>query len=185
MHILDVKVDEVTIDEAKNRAQAFLHEERLHRIFTPNPEMIVSAYRHHSFREILNTADLSLCDGRGLVLFSEGRLNRITGVDFMLELLSIAEHEQKSIFLLGSGKTKTLKKLFYYIQQAFPTLHVAGMHPGPNFFVRGGAIVYKNKEEKRINQQIINEIQRNKPDIIFVAFGHEKQEIWINTHADE
>jgi len=185
MHILDVKVDEVTMDEAKSKARGFLHEEKLHRIFTPNPEILVAAQRHDSFRNILNTADLSLCDGNGLVLFSEGKLNRITGVDFMLELLSIAEKEHKSVFLLGSGRTKTVKKLFYYIQAAYPTLHIAGMHPGPNFFIRKDVIVYKNKEEKRVNQQILEEIQRNKPDILFVAFGHEKQETWIDAHAKE
>lgn len=185
MHILNVRIDEVTVDEAKAKARSFLYEKKLHRIFTPNPEILVAAQRHDSFRSILNTADLSLCDGKGLALFSEGKLNRITGVDFMLELLSIAEKERKSVFLLGSGKTKTVKKLFHYIQKSFPTLHVAGMHPGPNFFVRKDTIVYRNTDEKRTNQQVVEEIQRNKPDILFVAFGHEKQEIWIDTHAKE
>ncbi len=185
MHILDVRIDEVTMDEAKARAQGFLHEKKLHRIFTPNPEILVAAKRHDSFRSILNTADLSLCDGKGLSFFSEGKLDRITGVDFMLELLNIAEKEHKSVFLLGSGNTKTVKKLFDFIQVAYPNLHIAGMHPGPNFFIRKSTIVYKTSEEKRVNQQVIEEIQRNKPDILFVAFGHEKQEIWIDTHATE
>ncbi len=185
MHILDVRIDEVTVDEAKAKAQGFLHEQKLRRIFTPNPEILVAAHRHDSFRSILNTADLSLCDGKGLSFFSEGKLNRITGVDFMLELLGIAEKEHKSVFLLGSGKTKTVKKLFDFIQTTYPNLHVAGMHPGPNFFIRKGAIVYKTTEEKRVNQQVVEEIQRSKPDILFVAFGHEKQEIWIDTHAKD
>ncbi len=185
MRILDVRIDEVTIDEAKAKAEGFLHKQKLHRIFTPNPEMLVAAQRHDSFRNILNTADLSLCDGNGLALFSDGKLNRITGVDFMRELLVIAEQEQKSVFLLGSGKTKTVKKLFDCIQTMYPTLHIAGMHPGPHFFIRKGTIVYKTAEEKRINQQVVEEIQRNKPDVLFVAFGHEKQEIWIDAHAKE
>ncbi len=183
MKVLKVRIDEVTRDEALRRVLGFLRDERLHRIFTPNPEILVAAMRNPNYCKILNTADLSLCDGRGVELFAHGKLTRITGVDFMTEILGIAQKEHKSVYLLGSGRTETLKKMFEHIQTYYPKLHVAGMHPGPHFFITHGAISFKNKEEEEINNKIITDIQMNKPDIIFVAFGHEKQEIWIDQYA--
>lgn len=183
MDVLGVRIDEVTLDQAKAKIFEFLGESRVHRIFTPNPEILVAATRNPGFSQILNTADLSLCDGRGVELFGKGKFKRIPGVDFMLEILKIAEKEQKSVFFLGSGKTKTLKKLFESVQLSFPNLQIAGMHPGPKFYIDKGAIRYKNALEQEINSKVLEDIRMNGSDIVFVAFGHEKQEIWIDTYA--
>lgn len=185
MDLLKVRIDELTLDDARGKVLEFIRGNRLFRIFTPNPEMLVAATKNPKFSQILNSADLSLCDGKGVELFSKGRLKRIAGVDFMTEILTIAEQENKSIFLLGSGKTKTLKKLFTYIQKTYPSLQILGMHPGPQFFIHKGVITYKNEEEKEVNRKILDDIRVNKPDIIFVAFGHEKQEMWIDHYANE
>ncbi len=185
MEVLNVRIDEITLDDARRKILDFIRGNKLHRVFTPNPEMLVAATRNSRFAQILNTADLSLCDGKGLEIVSKGKLKRIPGVDFMLEILTIAEREGKSIFLLGGGKTKTLKKLFAYIQKHYPTLQIAGMHPGPQFFINKGAIRFKNNEEEIVNKKVLADIRMNKPDILFVAFGHEKQETWIDQYTDK
>lgn len=185
MHVLNIRIDEVSKVEALARLRGFLGEQKLHRIFTPNPEILVAATRNPSFGAILNKADLSLCDGKGIELFAQGKLERIPGVDFMADILGLAEKEHKSVYLLGSGKTKTLTKLFAYIQKNYPNLHIAGMHPGPQFFIHKGVVTFKNTQEEEINQKVIREIQMNHPAILFVAFGHEKQETWIEQYSNE
>ena len=184
MDVLNIRIDELTLEQARNRIIDFMRGDRLRRVFTPNPEMLVAAQKSPHFARILNSADLSLCDGTGVEILSKGKLKRIPGVDFMVEILRIAEGEGKSVFLLGGGKTKTLKKLFEYIQKHYPKLQVAGMHTGPHFFVHKGKIHFKNIEEEIVNQKVLEDIRMNKPDILFVAFGHEKQETWIDEHAD-
>jgi N-acetylglucosaminyldiphosphoundecaprenol N-acetyl-beta-D-mannosaminyltransferase len=185
MHILGVRVDEVTQQEAIERAEAFLQQTKPSRIFTPNPEILVAATKYPSFREILNTADLSLCDGKGLEFFGKKKLVRIPGVDFVVEILKLAERENKSVFLLGSGNTQTLKGLFQYIQTTFPTVRIAGMHPGPMFFIDQGSISFTHDEDRITNDKVLREISKENADILFVAFGHYKQELWIHTYAEE
>ncbi len=185
MKVLEVRIDEVTMDEARARVAGFLQEKKLHKIFTPNPEMLVAATKNPKFCSVLNTADLSLCDGKGVELFSRGKLKRIPGVDFMVEILSLAERENQSVFLLGSAETKVVKKLFDHIQEKFPKLRVAGMHPGAHFVIHKGDIVYRSKEEEEINRKVLEDIEMSKADIVFVAFGHEKQEIWIDEYAHD
>ena len=42
MNILGVRIDKVNMNEAVEKAKKCLEEEKLHMIFTPNPEMIIS-----------------------------------------------------------------------------------------------------------------------------------------------
>ena len=60
MEILGVRIDEVTMDEAVNRAATFLEEEKFHMIFTPNPEMLMVAKDDDEFRKILNSSAMNI-----------------------------------------------------------------------------------------------------------------------------
>src|SRR4051812_2080468 len=59
-------------------------------IVTPNPEILVYAAKHTSYKDILNQARIALPDGIGLVwaarLLGKQPLRRITGVDFIESL---------------------------------------------------------------------------------------------------
>ena len=65
--ILGVGFDDLTIEEAADRASALLEEEGFHYVVTPNPELVDRARREETFREALNGADLVLPDGIGVV----------------------------------------------------------------------------------------------------------------------
>ncbi len=184
MDVLGVPISEVSHEEALSRIRYFLKEPKLHRIFTPNPEILVAAVQNPEFKKVLSTADLSVCDGKGIALAARGKLHRIPGVDLMADMLEIAEREHKSVFLLGSGNTQTLKNLFHYLQKTHPNLSVAGMHPGPQFHISGGEIVFASEDQKDVNYRVLKDIASSQPDIIFVAFGHEKQEFWIDRYAE-
>lgn len=65
--ILGVSFDDLTIDEAADRAAGLLEGEGFHYVVTPNPEMVDRARREETFRDTLNGADLVLPDGIGVV----------------------------------------------------------------------------------------------------------------------
>ena len=71
VNILGVKVDKVTEKEALSRAKGFLKKEGVSKIYTPNPEIIMTAKEDSEFMEILNNADLCTADGIGVVYASK------------------------------------------------------------------------------------------------------------------
>ncbi len=108
--VLGVRVDAVSKHEALATAKNFLHSSKMATIFTPNPEMLVKAHRDQYYKTVLNAADLNLCDGRGIQFAASEKMERIPGVDFMVELCRLAEAQGKSVFLLGSGFDEVVKK---------------------------------------------------------------------------
>lgn len=177
--ILGVRIDSSTTDEAVLKAHDFLYNNKQNFIFTPNPEMLVDAQTDVYFRAVLNSGDLNISDGFGVSLVSGGKIRRITGVDFVYRLCELAQKENKSIYLVGAGSKEVLKKTADNLKQQFPQLKVVGFHPGPQI----DFLKIEDKQtiipEPNANDQAIHEIIMTAPDILLVAFGHNKQEKWI------
>lgn len=160
--ILGVKVDNATLPEALEEARVFLNSRKINFIATPNPEMVLAAGKDEEFRKILNSADLALADGFGLILASRLSGNplkqKITGVDFTPALCGLAENSGKSVFLLG-GRKGVAEKTAQELKKRFPRLKIAGTASG---------IKADNFSPQNI-----------RADILFAAFGAPKQEKWI------
>ena len=172
--VLGVRIDSLNINEAKQKVRNFLSSTKQHRIFTPNPEILVKAKKDNYFKDVLNSGDLNICDGFGLSLISG--VERIPGVDFMLDICRIAEKNNNSIFLLGSGKSEVVEKTSKELKKRFPSLKIAGMSRGPTIKENSQNGIEINHME---NYNTIAEINGAEPDILFVAFGMGKQEKWI------
>lgn len=177
--ILGVKIDNVNRQEAVGTAKGFLVNGRQNLIFTPNPEMIVDAQNDAYFKKVLNFGDLNISDGFGVSLISLGYINRIPGVDFLIDICAIAEYNNKSVFLLGSGSKDVLKAASENLTKKFPKLKIVGFHPGPKIDFVTIEDEVKIVPEQNNNDQAIHEIIMAAPDILLVAFGHNKQEKWI------
>lgn len=184
MKVLGVRLDNVTVDEALARIKVFFDEGQ-HTIFTPNPEMLVDAQKDEYFKEVLNESDLNIADGKGIEYMTFFKQKRIAGTDFVYDICRLAEQESKSVFLLGSGNDDVLKKAKETLLEKHPNLKIAGMHSG---------IVISSKEKHdRIlldvdaaeNNEMIAEIALAAPDILFVAFGHKKQEKWMYEYLED
>lgn len=177
--ILGVKIHSLTMCEAVAKARDFLYNDKQNFIFTPNAEMLVDAQDDEYFKTVLNAGDLNISDGFGVSLVSGGRIKRIPGVDFTHRLCELAQKEGKSIFLLGSRSRDVLKKTSENLLKIFPKLKIAGFHPGPQI----DYLIIEDKQtivsEPNANDQAMHEIIMTAPDILLVAFGHNKQEKWI------
>ncbi len=177
--VLGVKIDSVTTLEAIEKAKNFLYNNKQNFIFTPNPEMLVDAQFDEYFKRILNSGDLNIGDGFGVRLSSFGRIKRITGIDFVYSLCELAQKENKSVYLLGSGSREVLKKSTENLKVQYPKLRIAGFHPGPKIDFLKVEDEQKIIPEHEQNDEAIHEIIMTAPDILLVAFGHNKQEKWI------
>ncbi len=147
---------------------------RKYYIVTPNPEFVMQAQRDPEFKEILNKADLSIPDGSGLKL--SGKIHHtVTGVDFMDKLCALAEKRGYSIGLLG-GRDGVAKMAAARLKEKYPGLKVVFAEEGG---VVGQTDVILSETKDLDSSSDGHRTQNDSVDIIFVAFGHGKQERWI------
>jgi len=168
IHILGVRVDNVTYEEALQAFEEFIHEGSPHQVVTLNPELVVLSTRDSEFREIVNTASLVLPDGVGLLGASRmlgcPLKERVTGVDTFERFAELASRKGYRPFLLGAAPG-VAEKVARTLSQRYPGFSVAGAYAGSPSPLEEDAIV---------------EMVRNtRPDALFVAYGSPAQEKWI------
>lgn len=147
-------------------------------LFTPNPEFIVYAGKHIWFRNILTQSDINIPDGVGLSL--AGRIlkkplkERITGVDLMIDLCKEAPKRGWSAYFLG-GEPGVAQASILKLRQDFGDFE-AWFSSGPriNLNETSGEISPLSEIGKTVE-----EINKKKPDLLFVGFGMGKQEKFI------
>lgn len=163
--ILGVLIDNITMDEAVERVNGFF-DSYGHTVFTPNPEIIMLAQKDNTLKQILNSADLLLADGIGVVIAS--RLikkplpERVAGFDFVHRLFESG----KTFYLFGAKPGVADVAAQKLIQRG---VNVVGTHHG----------YFENDTD------IINDINEKKPDILLVCLGAPKQEKWIADNKDK
>ena len=177
MQLLGVRIDTLSMEQTGQRARDFLHSKKQHMIFTPNPEMLVSAHRNAYFKTVLNEADVNVCDGRGIELLSKEKITRLPGIDVMKVLCGLAQESEKSVYLLGSGDSTTIAAAAEQIRTEFPALRIVGYDKGMNIIKKSECETISYDDDD--NERMITDIIMAAPDILFVGFGHEKQELWI------
>ncbi|MFA6431035.1 MAG: WecB/TagA/CpsF family glycosyltransferase [Candidatus Margulisiibacteriota bacterium] len=167
-----IQVDNVTLEEAEEKAEAFIISRKPHIIVTPNPEIIVTSQEDHELRDIVNSADLRVPDGISMVVVSKilGKplKERVSGIDLMLKLIEISAIRGYKIFLYG-GSEGVAKKAALNLKAKYPALIIVGIENG-----------FASDDSK-----VIEKIKKAKPDILFVGLGAGKQERWLNRHLKE
>lgn len=171
--VLDIPFDAVTLQEALQIVLERVEKHdtlRLEKTFfmaTPNPEMLLEARKNDKFRSILQKTNLNIADGTGIIFAAiflrAGRLpQRVTGTDLMIEICKLAQ--DKKIFLLGGGPG-VAEKTQKVLEEKYGT-NVVGTD--------GSAASPEHDEDLR------RKINAASPDILFVAFGAPKQEMWLD-----
>ncbi len=166
--ILGVPVHLITADDTLARVAAFMEESRLHQIATVNPEFVMTAQDDASFRAVLETADLCLADGIGLVYASRylGRPlpERVPGSELVYRLAEQAAEAGWSLFLLGAAPG-VAEEAAAILQARYPGLQIAGTYAG--------------SPDPAENEEIVARINASGAQMLFVAYGAPRQDMWI------
>lgn len=161
------------LEKGKENAKSEGFEETT-KIYTPNPEIVMKAEKDLNYREVLNRGSLVVPDGIGVVLASRFRFGkikkRITGIDLLGHLLSVAAEQGKSVYLLGS-KPGVAEEAGVRMIETYPNLIIAGAHHG-----------YFGEDEER---RLVSQIAATNPDLLVVALGAPKQEYFIDRYSAE
>jgi len=170
--ILGVNIDTCSLSESLDICKGYLKLNNSHMIFTPNPENIIKANDNQEFMKILNAGDLAIPDGIGIVLASKlyktKIKERVTGYDLSLALLDYIKDTVFTVYFFGSAEN-VAERAKMNMESKFKGLHVVGCHDGIDF-------------EKK-SQEIIDDINTKKPDMVFVGLGMINQETWIYKNA--
>lgn len=168
IRILGIAIDNLTEDEAVQRIAGFIADRGPHHVVTVNPEFLMEARRNSAFRRVLHAADLATPDGAGLLLAArlQGRRfhGRVTGIELTERLAAEAARRGWRMFLLGAAPG-VAEQAAAVLAEHNPGLQIAGCYAGSP----------RAEDEPHI-RAMIAEAQ---PDMLLVAYGHPKQDLWI------
>lgn len=164
-------------------------------VVTPYSEFFLTAQKDLEFKQVLNHASLSIPDGVSITLalkyfklkgiywpllvclfslvfnrnfFKLEKLEKLSGSDIIYDVSKMAALNGRSIYFLGGfdfGNGNTGELTAKKLQQLYPGLKVAGTYSGSP----------KIQDE----DNIISEINKANPDILYIAYGPVSQEKWI------
>ncbi len=166
--IHDVYVDSIKMSEAVDKVISFTLGNKNHIIFTPNAEIMMQAQRDKELKSILNSSDMLVADGAGVILASKilgkNLPEKVSGIDLVKNTFEKTKGTKVSYFLFG-GKPHAVESAYKNIISKYEGINIAGIRNG-----------YFSPEEE---QQIIDEINASGADILLVGLGAPKQEKWI------
>lgn len=142
-------------------------------IVTANPEIVMHAKKHEDYMNAIKRADFIVPDGHGVILASR-ILNtpipeRVTGYDLTVRLLELSNQNKWKVYLLG-GREEVNEAAATNIEKIYPHLQLVGRHHGFFDWEEGG---------------VTADIQKLQPDIVLVALGVPRQELWTASQIDQ
>jgi N-acetylglucosaminyldiphosphoundecaprenol N-acetyl-beta-D-mannosaminyltransferase len=176
VRILGVDIDNITLEEAGQITKRLIEKSNksCSLVVAPNVEFIMTAQKDEEFFNILKTAKLATPDSIGVII--GGKLQqkkfreRIPGQSYLRKVFEVGEKEGWTFYLLG-GQGDIPKKAKEHLESIYPNAKIVGYHEG--FF------------EEDSEDEVIEEINRLQPNVLFVAMGAPKQEKWIYKNKDK
>ncbi len=173
--LFGVPFDVVTIQQTIAFVGQMIATQRPHHLVLADVGFVMRALKDPEVHRILMDAHLILCDGMPLFLASQ-RLGSplpelVAGFDLVPALLRTAEQKGWRVFFLG-GQDEVVRRALETVRARHPRLAVAG-HLSPP----------RGPLEQMDHAAISQNIREARPDILLVALGSPKQEMWIHEHA--
>src|SRR5699024_244726 len=141
-------------------------------LVTANPEIVMQTRENPDYKRSVQSADYVIPDGVGILMAAKSMKlplqERIPGYDLMIDLLKYANDHKLSCYFLGAKEADNAQAVAA-VENQFPDLQIAGRHHG-----------YCDIKDT----DIADEIDRSGADLVFVALGLPRQELWISQHID-
>lgn len=142
-------------------------------IMAVNPEKAIKIEADQKLSDALHKSQVLIPDGIGMVFAVRYLLkrpfNRVAGSDFMVKLCEHSAQKSYKLFLLGAENWVN-EKAVSELKTRFPQIEIVGNRDG--FFDHDNC------------QEVIDEINQSKANVLFVALGSPRQEKWISANID-
>ncbi len=137
-----------------------------------NAAKIVNLRQDSVLRDSLLECGVIVADGQSVVWASRllGRPlpERVAGIDLFEALLAVADHDARSVYLLGA-KPEVLQRLRSNLAVRFPSMRIAGAHDGYFADHEGAAVA--------------DDIRRSGADMLFLGITSPKKETFLGDYG--
>lgn len=150
------------------------NEGKPHQVITANPIMMMAALENPDYKAVMKDAELVIPDGTGLVWAAQKGgdpvTERVPGYELLHELMKQGERHQWRVYLLGSTP-EVVKETARRLALQYPGAEIAGYRDG--FF---------GPDE---DEEVVAQIVKVAPHLLFVARGADNQEPWIAKYKEK
>jgi N-acetylglucosaminyldiphosphoundecaprenol N-acetyl-beta-D-mannosaminyltransferase len=178
VNILGIKILSTTTDSLlRGITDKIAHNSNFY-ITTPNSEMVLASVKNIELKNSLNSADFSVPDGVGLnyasrFLFGEG-VKIIPGRILFERLIELSNKKGWKVFFLG-GLGREAEKAAEKLKLNYKNIEIETF-AGPKLDKKG---MPASNSDKILQKEAVQRINKFSPELLFVAFGYPRQEIWI------
>jgi N-acetylglucosaminyldiphosphoundecaprenol N-acetyl-beta-D-mannosaminyltransferase len=171
-------VDALTFDGALEAVRALVERGSGGAVFTPNVDHVVMAETDAALRRAYRRASLAFADGVPLIWASHTLLRaplpaKLSGSDMILPLARLAAERGWGVYLLGGlpGAAAEAGRIL----TAACGVRIVGVDDA-RVTVDG---------DTAADRAAMDRVRAARPDLVFVALGAPKQELWISRAMDE
>lgn len=179
VNIGDLPIDPATQQEALRSVDALIRGGCGGFVVTPNIDHIVLARRHSGLREAYQRASLSLADGMPLLWMARALgtplPEKVSGSDFIEPLMRYAAANDRRVFFFGATP-EVSAEAERRLMLRYPHLRIVGRdcsHWSPDTGAAPSA------------SPVVRAIRESAADLVVVALGSPKQEIWMARHEQD
>ena len=170
--LFGLPITDVTMAEAVVRIEAKILSGETHQIATANLDFARNALRDNHLQRVICECSMVLPDGAPMLwasrLFGKPLKERVTGVDLVPRLAKLSAEKGYGIYLLGSDEANSLAAT-RVLERDYPGVRIVGRY--------SPMIAPLHAMD---DSELLERIEAARPDILLVAFGNPKQEIWIH-----
>ncbi len=171
LQVLGLRIHRAGVEEVHSFIRRTLREGKKALVLNLNIHAVHLALKNPWLKEFINQAPLVFCDGDGvrwgLRILGQEPPVKITYDRWVWQLAELCSQEGYRLFFLGS-KPGVAGEAARRLQSRFPALQIAGTHHG--YFEKNG----------RANDEVVEEINRARADILIAGFGMPLQEKWLS-----
>jgi N-acetylglucosaminyldiphosphoundecaprenol N-acetyl-beta-D-mannosaminyltransferase len=171
VNVLGCPITRLSLNGFVTRAEEYIASGKPHYVAMVNAAKLIKMRSDDELRESVLAADLIGADGVPVVwasrLFGSPLPGRVNGTDLMYELLKKGDEKRYRIFFFGARQL-VLDRVLEVVRKDYPGVQIAGSHHG----------YFATHEEP----DVVKEIRTARPDILFIAFGTPKKELWVKRY---
>ncbi|MGO8881678.1 MAG: WecB/TagA/CpsF family glycosyltransferase [Desulfomonilaceae bacterium] len=174
VNLMGITIDNLTMDTAIQTILSWLKDEGSRQVCFVNADCVNIAYQNRAYLEVLKRSDLCLADGIGLKLagkfLDQEIAQNLCGTDMFPRLCESISGTDVKLFLLGA-RPEAVEGVVEWIREHHHGVQVCGYQHG-----------YFQPEEE---PGIIQRIKDSGAQLLLVAFGVPKQDVWIHENLNE
>ncbi|MGM0214811.1 WecB/TagA/CpsF family glycosyltransferase [Enterococcus sp. AZ109] len=169
IELFDLQIDDGSLKETVAEMLRRIKQDEVIEHVGVNSNKVVLSHRNTEIKQIIQQADMVSADGYSVVRacqwIKKKKIERVTGIDTMIELLKRAEEEGLSVYFLGT-KEAILNQLLQVMKEQYPNLKIAGAQHG--FF----------KDE----QAVVEAIAACQPNMLFIGMTSPYKEEFVSKY---